>query len=212
MSIRKQIIDSLKQKFKKHTAPAKKYAADLIPKVEKYIWSTEPQYYMEQLAIERGRIPKGRILKSEPLELYRCYKTGYDKDGNVLTEEYWGGHPSNGYTKFFVMEANHTYAYTIDRNDTLDEIEYLEYSNGKPVLYGCYSRYAAKSADSYFYNDDGRLNCIEMTKDASFEMQETVYTIEYEALGSIDKITRIDPVNSTFPKGQTFVIFKKANY
>jgi len=33
MSIRKQIIDSLKQKFKKHTAPAKKYAADLIPKV-----------------------------------------------------------------------------------------------------------------------------------------------------------------------------------
>lgn len=212
MQTRTQLLATLKKKFKNHKTPAKNYADELLPNITKYIWSTEPQYYMELLALERGRIPKGRILKSEPSELYRCYKTGYDVNGNVLYEEYWGGHPSNGYTKFFVTEGSTTYSYTIERSGEFDKIEYLEYLNGKPYLYGCYSRHASKFSDTYFYGTDGTLNRIEMTLDGSFEMQETVYTIDYEALGSIEKITRIDPINSTFPKGQTFVIFKKASY
>lgn len=212
MQTRTQLLETLKKKFKSHKTPTKKYADDFLPHVTKHIWSTEPQYYMNQLALERGRIPKGRILKSEPAELYRCYKTSYDKNDNVIQEEYWGGHPSNGYVKFFITEGNNTYSYTIERNDKIEKIEYLENLNDKPFLYGCYSRYASKYSDNYFYDNNGKLERIEMTLDASFEMQETVYTIDYEALGSIDAITRIDPVNSTFPKGQTMIIFKKAAY
>lgn len=212
MQTRTDLIKSLKKKFKSHKTPATKYAADLLPQVTKYVWSTEPRYYMEQMAIERGRIPKGRVLKAEPSELYRCHKTGYDKDGNVLSEEYWGGHPSNGYTKFYVTEGNITYSYSIERSGELDAIEYLEKVDGKPFLYGCYSRYASKIADHYFYNAEGKLSRIEGTRDGGYEMQDTVYTIDYDVLGSVDKITRIDPVNSTFPKGQTMVVFNKTKY
>ncbi len=212
MSIRTELIKVLKQKFKKHTNPAKKYADDLLPQVDKFVWSTEPQYYMEQLAIELGRLPKGRILKAEPEELYCCYKTGYDKDGNILTEEYWAGHPSNGHTKFFVREANQMHSYTIDRNDTLEHIEFSEYDNGKPIVYGRYSRYVAAGADSYFYSDNGKLNRIENSTDRSFEIQETAFDIDYDNLGAIEKITRTDEVSATFPKGQTIVVYKKTEY
>lgn len=212
MSNRTELIEILKQKFKKHTTPAKKYADDLLPQVDKVVWSTEPMYYMEQLAIELGRLPKGRILKTEPAELYRCYKTGYDKEGNILTEEHWAGHPSNGHTKFFVREANQTYSYTIDRNGALDKIEFAEYNDGKPILYGRYSRYIDACADSYFYSDDKKLNKIENSSDRSFEIQETAYNIDYDNLGAIEKITRTDEVSATFPKGQTIVVYKKTNY
>ncbi len=212
MSIRTELIDSLKLKFKKHKNPAKKYADDLLSQVNKFVWSTEPQYYMEQLAIELRRLPKGRILKTEPAELYRCYKTGYDKDGKILTEEYWAGHPSNGHTKFFVREANQMYSYTIDRNDVLEHIEYTEYNDGNPISYGRYSRYVDACADNYFYNDDGKLNRIENSYHRSFEIQETAYDIGYDSLGAIEKITRIDEVSATFPKGQTIVVYKKTDY
>jgi hypothetical protein len=211
MSIRTELINALKQKFKKHINPAKKYADDLLPQVDKFVWSTEPLYYMEQLAIELGRLPKGRILKAEPAELYRCYKTGYDKDGNILTEEYWAGHPSNGHTKFFVRDVNEMYSYTIDRNDELEHIEYTEYSGGKPIVYGRYSRHVAACADSYFY-DDGKLKRIENSTDRSFEIQETAFDIDYDTLGAIEKITRTDEVSATFPKGQTIVVYKKTDY
>lgn len=212
MSIRTELIDSLKQKFKKHKTPAKKYADDLLPQVDKFVWSTEPQYYMEQLAIELGRLPKGRILKSEPSELYRCYKTGYDKEGNILTEEYWAGHPSNGHTKFFVREANQMHSYTIDRNGAIDQIEFAEYDDVNPILYGRFSRYTDAFADSYFYSDEGKLKRIENSSDRSFEIQETAYDIDYDSLGAIERITRTDEISATFPKGQTIVVYKKTEY
>lgn len=43
-------------------------------------------------------------------------------------------------------------------------------------------------------------------------MLETVYIIGYDALGSIDKITRIDEVSGSFPEGQTMVIYQKTGY
>lgn len=212
MSIHTELINSLKLKFKKHTNPAKKYADDLLTKVDRFVWSTEPQYYMEQLAIELRMLPKGRILKTEPQELYRCYKTGYDKEGNILTEEYWAGHPSNGHTKFFVREANQMYSYTIDRNDALDQIEFAEYNDGKPMLYGRYARYIDACADSYFYSDNGKLKRIENSSDRGFQIQETAFDIDYDNLGAIEKITRTDEVSVTFPKGQTIVVYKKTDY
>lgn len=212
MPNRIELIASLKEKFKKHTSTTKKYAADLLPQVEKYEWSTEPQYYMEQLIYERSRIPKGRILKSEPTELRQCYKTGYDKNGNVLTEEHWAGHPSNGYTKFFVREAQQMYSYNIDRNGKLDGIEYLEYADDKPFFYGRYGTSGAKRAENYFYIPDGKLDFVETSQDNGYEVQETVYTVEYDSFDAIEKVTRIDAVSSNMPKGQNIVIYRKTAY
>nr|WP_322623519.1 hypothetical protein [uncultured Flavobacterium sp.] len=206
-------FESLKKAFKIHKTPAQEYSDKLLPQVVKYVWSTEPQYYMEQLFLERGNRSKGRILKTEPEELYRCHKTGYDKDGNVITEEYWGGHPSNGYTKFFVTEGNHIYSYNIDRGGAFDEIEYLEYTEGKPSVYASVSRYKSALAENYFYDTDGRLNCIECEVDHGGYVQETKYDVYYDSFGALLKITRTDGVSPTFPQGQTgAVVYQKTGY
>lgn len=212
MQTLKKRLDTLKKTFKAHKIPAHDYSEKLAPQVVKYIWSTEPQYYMEQLFHERGNWSKGRILKTEPEELYRCHKTGYDKDGNVLTEEYWGGHPSNGYTKFFVTEGNHTYSYNIDRSGAFDEIEYLEYNEGKPSAYASVSRYKLAFAENYFYDETGRLSRIECEVDNGY-IQETVYDITYDSFGALLKITRTDGVSPIFPKGQTgTLVYQKTGY
>ena len=213
MQTRLKHIESLKKAFKIHKTPAQEYSDKLLPQVVKYVWSTEPQYYMEQLFLERGSRSKGRILKTEPEELYRCHKTGYDKDGNVITEEYWGGHPSNGYTKFFVTESNHTYSYNLDRGGAFDEIEYLEYTEGKPHAYTSVSRYKSAFAENYFYDEAGRLSHIECEVDHGGYIQETKYDVYYDSFGSLFKITRTDGVSPTFPTGQTgAVVYQKTGY
>jgi len=213
MQTLKKLSDTLKKAFKAHKTSAQEYSEKLLPQVVKYVWSTEPQYYMEQLFIERGSRSKGRILKTEPEELYRCHKTGYDKDGNVLTEEYWGGHPSNGYTKFFVREDNQMYSYTIERNGALDEIEYLEYQDGKPTAYASVSRYKSVFAEHYFYDADDRLSSIKCEVEHGGYIQETTYDVTYDSFGALFKITRNDGVSPTFPKGQTeAVVYQKTGY
>lgn len=213
MQTRLNLIDSLKEAFKAHKTSVQEYSEKLLPKVVKYVWSTEPQYYMEQLLIERGSRSKGRILKNEPEELYRCHKTGYDKDGNVLTEEYWGGHPSNGYTKFFVTDDNHTYSHTIERDGALDEIEYLECNDGKPSAYATISRYKSVFAEHYFYDAEGRLNSIKCELEHGSYIQETTYDVTYDSFGALFKITRTDGVSPTFPDGQTgAVVYQKTGY
>lgn len=60
-----EILARLDERFENHEIPEEEYAKQILSRIEKIIWATEPQIHLELLKIERARIPKGRVLKEE---------------------------------------------------------------------------------------------------------------------------------------------------
>jgi hypothetical protein len=206
-----QLLKSLKDAFKKNTISEKTLAEHILPQVEKKIWATEPQLYLQALKVEIGRIPKGRVLKAEPEVKEYCTMMELDKNGRLVYEECWEGHPARGYLKYFDNDGDTTYSYTFTRSGDLDAMEYQQRKNGLPVAYGTYSRYAANFAETYYY-DTGRLVKIDCEVSYLSTKQQPVYTINYDGLSNIRDIYRTDAPSNDFPEGQHVAVYQNNPY
>jgi len=206
-----QLLKSLEDAFKKNAIKEKTLADRILPQIEKKIWATEPQMHLQPLKVEISRIPKGRILKSEPDVKEYCAMMGLDKDGRLLYEERWEGHPARGYLKYFDNDGDSTYSYTFTRSGDLDAIEYQQQKDGLTVAYGTCSRYAVNFADTYHY-DAGRMVKIDREVSYLSTKQKPVYTINYDGLGNIQDIYRTDAPSDDFPGGQHVAVYQNSPY
>lgn len=203
---------TLKKQFEEFQETEDQYSNQIIPQIEKVIWATESQYYLELLRVERARLPKGRILKSEPTVKENCVKLGFNKMDELIYEEQWGSHPLHGYKKYFIQKQDTIYSYRFNRNDgALDEIEYQKTENGLPLTYGDYSFGKATTADEYEYQN-GKLVKIKSMWRSEPYIQYPTYLIDYDLLDNIKTINRVDEPSDFFPDGQDMIIYKKHSY
>lgn len=201
----------MKEKFENNKNPEKYYSDQLNSKVEKVIWATEPQQYLELLKIERSRIPKGKILKEEPINKENCVKLSYNKFDELIFEEKWGSHPTHGFKKYFTYSNETICSYSFTRESVLTEIEYQKLEEGIPIEYANYSIGKANVCDKYEYQN-GMLVRINTLWQSDPYIQFPEYHINYDLFENIETIRRIDEPSDFFPEGQNIVIYKKHNY
>lgn len=207
-----KILAALKTTFENHSNPEDTYADQLLPKIDKTIWATAPQQYLELLKVERARISKGKMLKAAPKEKHNCLKLLYDQYGRLIYEEKWGSHPSHGYKKYFIHDEEQTNAYTFNREGSLEEIEWQQRVNGVVTNYGNYAKLKAITIDRYLYDEKDRLVEIQSLWSYGHHVQHPTYYISYDNLENIGVIRRVDPPSESFPQGQDIEVYRRHAY
>lgn len=206
-----QLLKSLKDTLKKSPVTEKELSARIMPLIARKIWATEPQFYLEMLKTETANVPKGRVMKADPEVKEYCTMMGLDKDGMLVYEERWEGHPARGYKKYFDNDGDTTRSYSFMRDGALDEVQYQKRTDGIPVAFGTYSRYAVNFADTYSY-EGGRLARIDRSVVYLSTIQNPVYTVNYDGLDNIQDIIRTDAPSKDIPDGQHIIVYQRNTY
>ena len=206
-----QLLKHLKGAFEKNNVSQKSLADRIMPLIEKKVWATEPQIYLEPLKVEINRWPKGRMMKTEPEVKEYCTMMGLDKDGRLVYEERWEGHPARGYLRYYDIDGDVTHAYTFTRDGDLDMLEYQEKKDGNVTLCGNWTHYAVCYANTYVY-DAGRIVAIETQTSYYDTIKHLHYTIFYDALGNVQRIERTDDPSPDIPEGQHLTIYQNSPY
>ncbi len=211
MKAHQELLKSLKEQFESNTTTIADYEATALSSIIRWQWATEPQFYLEQLSIERSRKPKGRLMKNEPAEKKYCVRMGYNANDQLVYEEAWTNHPTNGYKKFYLNQVNQILSYTFKRNGKLDEIELLKLENSIPSWFGNVARHKASSIDNYTY-EVGKLSEIRTMWVSEPYVQFPLYKINYDEFDNLKLIVRTDAPSDFFPEGQQIEVFQQTAY
>lgn len=212
MKSHKEILNSLKKQFDNFNIPIKDFENQILPAIVKTNWATEPQFHLELLKIERSRLPKGKIFEKETNDTY--VQLGYDQKERIIFEKKSNQDAAGAYVKFISYQEDSIWSYMFS-DQQIDGIEYQILHDNKPHLYASYKQGVVNTVDKYFYRED---RLVKIDSFHSYEAfgdsipQRPDYLIEYNKIGDISEIRRVDASSDFFPKGQDLVIYKKHKY
>lgn len=211
MKNHKEILYSLQEQLQKHITTLGEYENQIIPKIVKIKWATEPQLYLELLKIERARLPKGRIYHEESNKT--SIKLGYDHQNRLIYEERTDSDSSGKYKKFIIYNPNSIWSYKYSDNK-IKGIEYQKLNNELPYIYASYEKGIVNTVDKYVYANQKLISIDSYSSYEAFGLspQQPKYEITYNSLGDISKIVRTDEISDFFPKGQNLIVFKRHDY
>lgn len=211
MSTLESLLSDLKSQFESHQTPYEFFQESTEPSIQYYRWATEPQFHLALFSLERARLSKGKVYHEPQDEAY--YRIGYNSEDQIVFEERSAHSSSGPYQKFIEYHSDAMWVHQF-KQGKLDGLAYQTRREGQPDIYVSFSPGVVNTAEQYFF-DKGRLIKIQSLNNYDAfkqDPQHPMYIIEYDALGAVDLITRIDQPSNFFPNGQEVKVFKKTKY
>ena len=211
METRAELLTDLIGQFHNHDTPIEAFEQAIRPNIEYYRWATEPQFHLAPLSIERARLPKGKVYDQVQEDAF--IKLGYNAQGQIIFEERTSSSSSGAYQKFVEYRSNTTWSFLFKKSQ-LEVLAYLTIKDNHPYQFVSYSPGVVNTAEHYFYRGDRLQEIQTLNNYEAFKLapQHPVYTIEYDRLGEINLILRVDQPSDFFPNGQRLSVYKKSKY
>ncbi len=205
------LLFDLKSQFESHQTPYEFFQESTEPSIQYYRWATEPQFHLALFSLERARLPKGKVYHEPQDEAY--YRIGYNSENQIVFEERSAHSSSGTYQKFIEYHSDAIWVHQF-KQGKLDGLAYQTQKEGQPDIYVSFSPGVVNTAEQYFFAKGRLIKIQSLNNYDAFKQdpQHPIYTIEYDALGAVDLITRIDQPSNFFPNGQKVRVFKKAKY